>query len=119
MRRLLCAGLLAIASTLAAGQSLPPQTTSAQARLDAIIQQIIARGGRGGGAASDPSALLTDLRSIDARSLAPASDVDRRFAESILVGRQLAAERHDGPMGGSGVHAHAARAVPPSLRRGR
>ena len=101
MRRLLCAGLLAIASTLAAGQSLPPQTTSAQARLDAIIQQIIARGGRGagGGAASDPSALLTDLRSIDARSLATASDIDRRFAESILVGRQLAAERHDGPMG--------------------
>src|SRR4029077_2702289 len=44
------------------------------------------------------SALLAELRAIDA-PLPPASAIDRRFAESILVGRQLAAERRDGPMG--------------------
>src|SRR4029078_1534104 len=43
--------------------------------------------------------LLTQLRAIDAAGLSPASRIDRRFAATILVGRQLTAEHRDGPMG--------------------
>ena len=101
MRRLLAAGLLILASTSIIAQAPASQAASAQARLDAVIQQMINRGGRGagGGAAAGAAVLLADLRAIDAASLSPASAIDRRFAESILVGRQLAAERRDGPMG--------------------
>src|SRR5262245_37236299 len=101
MRRLLAAGLLAVVSTLTISQPSASQAASAQARLDAVIQQTIGRGGRGTGtaASADPSALLADLRAIDPAGLTPASAIDRRFAETILVGRQLATERRDGPMG--------------------
>lgn len=77
------------------------QAPSAQERLDAIVRQMIARGGRGAGAtpAPDPAALLVQLRAIDPAGLSPASAIDRRFAETILVGRQIAAEHRDGPMG--------------------
>ena len=74
------------------------QAPSAQARLDDVVQQIVAAGRRGAPAA-DPAALLTQLRAIDPSGLSAASAIDRRFAETILVGRQLAAERRDGPMG--------------------
>ena len=74
------------------------QAPSAQDRLDAIVQRIVARGARGT-PAPDPAALLADLRAIDPKGLSAASDIDRRFAETILVGRQIAAEHRDGPMG--------------------
>ena len=100
MRRLLAAGLVAIASTSFVEQAATSQTPSAQARLDTVVEQMISRGARGAGAAAPGAAvLLADLRAIDPASLSPSSAIDRRFAESILVGRQLAAERRDGPMG--------------------
>jgi len=43
--------------------------------------------------------LLTDLRAIDPSGLSPSSRIDLRFAEATLVGRQIAAAHHDGPMG--------------------
>ena len=99
MRQFPGAGILVIASTLAIAQAPTSQAPSAQARLDAVVQQIISRGGRGATAGADPASLLTELRAIDAAGLTSAGAIDRRFAESILVGRQLAAERRDGPMG--------------------
>jgi len=100
MRRLLAAGLVAIASTSVVEQAATSQTSSAQARLDAVVEQMSSRGGRGAGAAAPGAAvLLADLRAIDPAALSPSSAIDRRFAESTLVGRQLAAERRDGPMG--------------------
>ena len=100
MRRLVAAGLVAIASTSFVEQAATSQTPSAQARLDTVVEQMISRGARGAGAAAPGAAvLLADLRAIDPASLSPSSAIDRRFAESILVGRQLTAERRDGPMG--------------------
>src|SRR5262245_22838880 len=74
------------------------QAASAQDRLDAVVQKIVARAPRGT-PAPDPAALLGELRAIDPAGLSPASAIDRRFAETILAGRQLAAEQRDGPMG--------------------
>jgi uncharacterized protein (DUF885 family) len=74
------------------------QAPTAQDRLDAVVQQITARG-RATGPAPDPAALLKELRAIDPKQLSSASDIDRRFAETILVGRQISAERRNGPMG--------------------
>lgn len=76
------------------------QPQSAQDRLDLVIQQLLARGrGAASAPAPDPAALLKELRELDPKQLSPASDIDRRFAETILVGRQISAERRDGPMG--------------------
>src|SRR3982751_2001760 len=99
MNRLLAMATAALLAT-SAWTNAPAQSSTARDRLDAIVQQMIA-GGRGTGAppASDPAALLAQLRAIDAAQLSPDAQIDRRFAETILVGRQLAAERRDGPMG--------------------
>jgi uncharacterized protein (DUF885 family) len=102
MRRTLAAVLLWIVSTtFTIGQTPATQSATSQQRLDAVVQQLTVRGGRGVAARPpiDPSALLAELRAIDPASLTPASAIDRRFAETILVGRQIAAERRGGPMG--------------------
>jgi uncharacterized protein (DUF885 family) len=99
MPRLLAAVLLATVSGFLSAQAPTSRAPSAQSRLDAILEQVIARGGRGRGTGGDPATLLAELRTIDLAGLTPAGAIDRRFAESILVGRQLAAERRDGPMG--------------------
>lgn len=75
------------------------QPPTAQDRLDLVIQQLLARGRGANTPAADPAALLKELRAIDPKQLGPASDIDRRFAETILVGRQISAEHRDGPMG--------------------
>jgi len=67
MRRLLAAGLVAIASTSFVEQAATSQTPSAQARLDTVVEQMISRGARGADAAAPGAAvLLADLRAIDA-----------------------------------------------------
>jgi uncharacterized protein (DUF885 family) len=99
MRNTPVLALLVILTLAAAAPATQP--SPAQDRLDAIVQQITARGGRGAATAppADPSALLIQLRAIDPAGLAPAAAIDRRFAETILVGRQISAERRDGVMG--------------------
>src|SRR3954469_22098455 len=123
MRRLLVAGLLAIASTLSIAQPPASQTTSAQARLDAIVQQLTTRGGRGAGAggALDPAALLAALRAIDSASLSPASALfagQRVRSPLRRVDPRGSPARDSAPgrtHGRSVLHADAARAVPASV----
>jgi uncharacterized protein (DUF885 family) len=93
MRTLAAAVLCSLAILPLVRQQPPP----AEQQLAAIVDRITA-GGRGA-ARPDPGALLTELRAIDASALSPSSAIDRRFAESILVGRQIAAEHRDGLMG--------------------
>jgi uncharacterized protein (DUF885 family) len=84
---------------LASGLLLPfQQQSTAQSKLDAVVEQLTSARARGD-ARPDPAALLTELRAIDSAGLTPAARIDRRFAESILVGRQIAAAHRDGPMG--------------------
>ena len=79
--------------------SLPfPQKTSPQSKLDSIVDRLTARPGPGE-ARPDPAALLSQLREIDPTTLNAATALDWRFAQSILVGRQIAADHRDGPMG--------------------
>ena len=95
MHRLALVAALAGLSVVSAQQA-----PSAQDRLDAAVQRITARG-RANDPAADPGALLKELRAIDPKQLSSASEIDRRFAETILVGRQIAGERRNGPMGES------------------
>ena len=44
-------------------------------------------------------ALLATLKDLKSTELSPAEDIDRRFAETIGVGREIAAEHRSGPMG--------------------
>jgi hypothetical protein len=85
--------ILFLLSLLTLPAAQPPP---AQERLDAVVQRIVTRGARGA-PAPDPAPLLAELRRIDPGGLSPASRIDRRFAETILVGRQIAADRRDGP----------------------
>jgi uncharacterized protein (DUF885 family) len=74
---------------------LTTPSQNAQRDLDAIIDAIVTRPARGATGASaarpDPSALLAKLRAIDPASLSFDEQIDRRFAETILVGRTVAA----------------------------
>src|SRR5678809_363867 len=74
MRNTPVLALLVILTLAAAAPATQP--SPAQDRLDAIVQQITARGGRGAATAppADPSALLIQLRAIDPAGLAPAAD---------------------------------------------
>jgi uncharacterized protein (DUF885 family) len=69
-----------------------PQST-AKSELGAVVDAIVTRPARGAtGAASarpDPAALLARVRAIDPRTLAFEDQIDRRFAETILVGRAV------------------------------
>lgn len=70
-------------------------TLSASKELDAVVDAIVTRPARGAAGASptrpDPAALLTRLRAIDPKSLTFDEQIDRRFAETILVGRTVSA----------------------------
>ena len=77
---------------------VPAQERPAQARLDSIVDRLTA-GRERGAPRPDPAALLAELRATDASGLSASSRIDKRFAESILVGRQIAAAHRDGPMG--------------------
>src|SRR3954465_7761017 len=100
MNRLIVTAAAALLATSAWTNAPSAQSSTAQDRLGTIVQQMIARGrDTGAPPASDPAALLAQLRAIDATQLSPDAQIDRRFAQTLLVGRQLAAERRDGPMG--------------------
>src|SRR3954469_3992962 len=102
MKRLIVMATAALLATSAWTNAPSAQSSTAQDRLDTIVQQLIARGpGTCAAPPSDPAALLAPLRAIDATQLSPNAQIDRRFAETILVGRQLAAEHREGPMGES------------------
>ncbi|HTL43839.1 MAG TPA: DUF885 domain-containing protein [Vicinamibacterales bacterium] len=77
------------------------QGTNSQARLDSIVDRLTAGRNRSQSPAErpDPAALLTELRTIDPATLGAERAIDWKFAQSILVGRQIAAEHRDGPMG--------------------
>ena len=74
------------------------QGASSQSRLDSVVDRLTAPRGRGE-MRPDPAALLGELRQIDPSALSASARIDRRFAESILVGRQIAAAHRQGPMG--------------------
>jgi uncharacterized protein (DUF885 family) len=78
------------------------QPTPATAALDAVIADIITRPAPGptGAAAPrpDPTVLLSRLRAIDPITLSFDEQIDRRFAETILVGRVVSAPAGQ-PMG--------------------
>lgn len=78
------------------------QPTPASAALTSIIDAIVTRAARGttGAAAPrlDAAALLTRLRAIDAQALSFDEQIDRRFAETILIGRIVSAPAGQ-PMG--------------------
>jgi len=80
------------------GLVIAAQPTSSSARLSQVIDTLVAGQGRGAPRA-DTAALLATLIDIKATDLSPAADIDRRFAETILVGRQISAEHRSGPMG--------------------
>jgi len=69
--------------------------TSSKQALDAVIDAIVTRPARGAAgtpaARPDPAALLQTLRTIDPNSLSFDDQIDRRFAETILVGRTVSA----------------------------
>lgn len=74
---------------------VPPAVPDARQELEAVIDAIVARPARGAvgapAARPDPAALLTRLRAIDPKALSFDEQIDRRFAETILVGRAVAA----------------------------
>jgi len=93
---------IAALSTIAIGQS------STSSELDAIVDALLAGGGRGAAPAAAPAItpstedLLSRLRALDPAHLSFDENIDRRFAETILVGRKLSRARTNGvpaPMG--------------------
>ena len=73
------------------------QTSSGTAALDAVIEAVVTRPARGTDR-PDPAALLNRLRAIDPKTLSFDEQIDRRFAETILIGRIVSAPAGQ-PMG--------------------
>jgi uncharacterized protein (DUF885 family) len=95
--RLVGVVLCGLTVTLAAAQQSAPVSSSQ--RLDAVIDAIVTRPARGATTPRpDPVALLATLRAIDPKTLSFDEQIDRRFAETILVGRTVAAPAGQ-PMG--------------------
>jgi uncharacterized protein (DUF885 family) len=91
--------LLAIATALCtSGLVASAQPTASAARLSQVIDTLVGPQGRGA-PRPDAAALLATLKDIRASDLSPAEDIDRRFAETILVGREISAAHRSGPMG--------------------
>lgn len=76
------------AHTQGAGTA-PTQSSDASQQLAAVIDVIVTRPARGT-PGTDPARLLAALRAIDPKMLSFDDQIDRRFAETILVGRTLA-----------------------------
>lgn len=95
---------LALTAFVAAAVTLGAhQQSAASAELDAVISAALARPARGaapaaGDARATPTALLARLRAVNASTLTFDEAIDRRFLETILVGRSLAAPAGQ-PMG--------------------
>lgn len=90
----------AFACVITAVSAQQPAASSSSQSLDAVITAIVTRTPRGAGAppAKSPAELLTAVRAIDPNSLTFDENIDRRFAETILVGRVVAAPAGQ-PMG--------------------
>ena len=75
------------------GNPAAQETQTGISELDTVIDAIVTRQSRGaagiGLAQPDPTELLTRLRAIDPETLTFDEQIDRRFAETILVGRIL------------------------------
>jgi uncharacterized protein (DUF885 family) len=82
-----------VATTVVVAGPMARQASPASTELAAVIDAIVTRPARGatGAAAArpDPSALLARLRAIDASTLSFDEQIDRRFAETILIGRTV------------------------------
>src|SRR5262249_53022384 len=90
---------LAIATALCvSGLVVAAQPSSSSARVSQVIDTLTAGQGRGA-PRPDAAARLATLKDIKAADLSPAEDIDRRFAETILAGREISAEHRSGPMG--------------------
>ena len=87
--------LVGTAISLGVGGLSARQVSPASTELSTIIDAVITRPARGtpGAAAArpDPASLLARLRAIDPRTLSFDDQIDRRFAETILVGRTVVA----------------------------
>jgi len=95
MKRVFATALSSVLLIGAASAQTP--RTQAALELDAIVEAIVAPR-QPGTPRPDPAPLLARLRAIDASALSFEEDIDRRFAETILIGRMVAPS--DGtPMG--------------------
>ncbi|MDQ3171553.1 MAG: DUF885 domain-containing protein [Acidobacteriota bacterium] len=93
----IAAVVLVVPSLPAFAQSPAPARPSGPAELAAVIDAIVTRPAAGA-PRLDPAPLLARLRAIDPSTLSFDEDIDRRFAETILVGRSVS--RPDGkPLG--------------------
>jgi hypothetical protein len=90
--------LVIVTALCAAGLVVAAQRAPSSARLSQVIDTLVAGQGRGA-PRPDAAALLATLEDIKATDLSPTDDIDRRFAETILVGREISAEHRSGPMG--------------------
>ena len=94
------AKLLFAAVALAASAGLAAsEAQTGTAALDAVIDAIVTRPAPGATTPRpEPTALLATLRGIDPKTLSFDEQIDRRFAETILVGRMVNAPKGQ-PMG--------------------
>ena len=84
---------------VATGSLTASQTPAGTAALEAVINTIVTRPAPGAATPRpDPAALLATLRAIDPKTLSFDEQIDRRFAETILIGRMVSAPAGQ-PMG--------------------
>jgi hypothetical protein len=81
------AAVLVCLSPTATARQVKP---AAPAELSAVIEAIVTRPAQGT-PRPDPAALLARVRAMDTAGLSFDEQIDRRFAETILVGRLVAA----------------------------
>ena len=89
---------LAVTCLLTAGLSAQTPAPSGPAELSAVIDVIVTPRERGA-PRPDPAPLLARLRAIDPATLSFDEDIDRRFAETILIGRMVNTRGSEGPLG--------------------
>ena len=101
----LAAAILALTAPTSAARQIQgssPQSQSSSAALEALLDDMLTRpagAGRGAAAARpDNEALLARLKAIDPSTLSFDDQIDRRFAETILIGRLVSAPAGQ-PMG--------------------
>lgn len=88
--------LFVLLLTLPVAAQSPP--VPARVELAAVIDAIVTRPERGQ-PRPDPAPLLARLRAIDPEALTFDEDIDRRFAETILIGRMVNTRGSEGPLG--------------------
>jgi uncharacterized protein (DUF885 family) len=91
--------LFAVVAFAGSASLAASQTPAGTAALDAIIGAIVTRPAPGTATPRpDPATLLERLRAIDPKTLSFDEQIDRRFAETILIGRTVSAPAGQ-PMG--------------------